>query len=74
MQALLPRVDLPDLLLEVAAWTRFTSEFTHASEGRARVDDLGTSVCAVLLAEACNIGLEPVVRSTVSSLTRSRLS
>jgi TnpA family transposase len=38
------------------------------------VDDLGTSVCAVLLAEACNIGLEPVVRSTVSSLTRSRLS
>ena len=74
VQALLPRVDLPDLLLEVAAWTRFTSEFTHASEGRARVDELGTSVCAVLLAEACNIGLEPVVRSTVSSLTRSRLS
>lgn len=67
-------MDLPDLLLEVAAWTGFPTEFTHASEGRARVDDLGTSVCAVLLAEACNIDLEPVVRPAVPALTRGRLS
>lgn len=26
---MLPRVDLPELLLEVDAWTGFTSEFTH---------------------------------------------
>ena len=32
------------------------------------------SLCAVLLAEACNIGLEPVVRSDIPALTRSRLS
>jgi hypothetical protein len=59
VQALLPRVDLPDLLLEVAAWTRFPAEFTHASEGRARVDDLATSVCAVLVAEACYVAEPP---------------
>ena len=32
---LLPRVDLPDLLLEIHAQTDFASEFTHISEGNA---------------------------------------
>ena len=32
------------------------------------------SLCAVLLAEACNIGLEPVMRSDHPALTRARLS
>ena len=36
--------------------------------------DLAISVCAVLVAEACNIGLEPLVRPDVPALTRSRLS
>ena len=49
-------------------------EFTHISEGAARVADLPISLCAVLLAEACNIGLEPVVRSDIPALTRGRLS
>ncbi len=35
---------------------------------------LETSVCAVLLAEACNVGLEPMVRADIPALTRSRLS
>jgi TnpA family transposase len=74
VDALLPRIDLPDVLLEVDAWTGFTEEFTHISEGRARVDNLATSISAVLLAEACNIGLEPVVRQTTAALTRGRLS
>jgi hypothetical protein len=74
VQELLPRVDLPEILLEVAGWTRFPSEFTHASEGLSRIEDLDTSVCAVLLAEACNVGLEPLVRPGVSALTRGRLS
>lgn len=71
---LLPQVGLPDLLLEVAAWTGFPREFTHASEGLSRVEDLDTSVCAVLLAESCNTGLEPVVEPGVPALTRGRLS
>jgi TnpA family transposase len=74
VQELLPRIDLPDILLDVAAWTSFPEEFTHISEGRARVDDLETSVCAVLLAEACNVGFEPLVRPGVPALARGRLS
>ena len=72
--ALLPRVDLPEILLEVAAWTGFASEFSHISQNDGRIDDLSTSICAVLVAEACNIGLEPLVRSHVRALTRGRLS
>jgi len=35
--------------------------------------DLPIRGCVVLLAEACTIGLEPVVRSDVAALTRGRL-
>jgi TnpA family transposase len=73
--AMIPRVDLPDLLLEVHAKTGFAEEFDHVAEGRgARVKDLHKSVCAVLLAEACNMGLEPLVDPSDPALTRSRLS
>jgi TnpA family transposase len=72
--ARLPRVDLTEVLLEIQAWTNFASEFRHISEGDARVADLDLSLCAVLLAEACNIGLEPLVRPDVPALTRGRLS
>jgi TnpA family transposase len=70
----LPRVDLTEVLLEVQAWTDFAGEFRHVGEADARVGDLDLSLCAVLLAEACNIGLEPLVRPGVPALTRSRLS
>src|SRR6267378_189088 len=70
----LPRVDLPEILLEVAARTDFAAKFTHVSERESRVDDLRTSVCAVLIAEACNIGFEPLIRNDLPALRRSRLS
>jgi hypothetical protein len=57
---MLPRVDLPEVLLEINARTGFAAEFTHLSQTTARVEDLHISICAVLLAEACNIGLEGV--------------
>ncbi len=66
---LLPMIDLPDLLAEVAAWTGFADEFTHVSEGAARVGDLALSVCAVLVAEAANVGLEPLARPDIGALT-----
>jgi Tn3 transposase DDE domain len=66
-------VELPELLLEVQAWTGFASDFTHVNEHGARADDLPISVCAVLLAEARNVGLEPLVRPDYSALTRARL-
>jgi len=74
VERLLPRVDLPGILLEIHARTSFADEFTHISEGNARVKDLPISVCAVLMAEACNIGLEPLIRPDIPALTRSRLS
>ena len=72
--ARLPRVDLPELLLEIHARTGFAGGFTHASEGNARAGDLATSLCAVLLAEACNTGFEPLIRLDNPALSRSRLS
>ena len=72
--ARLPRVDLPELLLEMPARTGFAAGFTHASEGGARAGDVATSICAVLLAEACNTGFEPLIRRDTPALRRSRLS
>lgn len=71
---LLPKVDLTELLLEIHAHTGFAREFSHISETSARVTDLPISICAVLLAEACNIGLEPLIKNNIPALTRHRLS
>jgi hypothetical protein len=70
----LPRVDLPEVLLEIAARTDFTVKFTHVSEGESRMQDLPTSLCANLIVEACNIGLEPLTRNDIPALRRARLS
>ncbi|MHA0044111.1 Tn3 family transposase [Deinococcus sp. PEB2-63] len=70
----LPQVDLAALLLEIHAFTGFASAFTHVTDGRAQVGDLPLSLCAVLLAQACNIGLKAVARQDVPALTLSRLS
>lgn len=74
LQALLPHTDLPELLLEVSRWTRFTDAFTHISEGNSRVKDLDISICAVLISHACNIGLEPVVQPGTPALEYGRLT
>src|SRR5215475_12354963 len=62
-----------DLLLEIAERTHFAKAFTHVSEGTAQVKGLTLSLCAVLLAEACNIGSEPLVRPDIPALHRTRL-
>ena len=72
--AMLPRVDLPDVLMEVHDWTGFLDEFTHASESAARMDRRELSIAAVLIAQACNVGLTPVENETDEALTRKRLS
>lgn len=74
VDALLPSVDLTELLLEIHAHTGFCDAFTHVSESNARAEDLTVSLCAVLLAEACNIGLEPLIKHQVPALTRHRLN
>jgi len=72
--ALLPKIDLTELILEINAHTGFANEFSHISEANARVPDLSISICAVLLAEACNIGFEPLTKDNIPALTRHRLS
>jgi len=67
-------MDLTELLLEIAARTSFTREFTHVSESEARAKDLNSSLCAVLLAEVCNIGHEPLIKHNKPALTHHRLS
>lgn len=70
----LPPINLPELLLELHVRTGFLSEFTHIHESKSRVSDLLTSLCAVLVAEACNIGLSPLVHKGIPALERDRLS
>jgi TnpA family transposase len=73
IRARMPRVDLPEILLEIAARTGCMEAFTHLTERTARAADLTTSLCAVLMAEACNTGPEPFVRQDTPSLKRDRL-
>ncbi|WP_035952069.1 Tn3 family transposase [Parafrankia sp. EUN1f] len=72
--AMLPRVDLPELLLEVHSWTGFLDAYVHVSGAVARIRDLPLSVAALLVAEACNVGLTPVTNPNDEALTRGRLS
>lgn len=70
----LPPIDLPEVVLEMHAQTHFVSAFTHVSDSNARADNLALSICAVLIAEACNIGLAPVVNPNNPALTYDRLT
>ncbi len=74
IKQLLPPVYLTEMLLEIDARTGFTHEFAHVSESGARTQDLHISLCAVLMAEACNIGLEPLIKHNIPALSRHRLS
>lgn len=71
---MLPRIDLPDLLFEVDSWTGFLDAFVHLGDGRTRMDRLKTSLVALLVAEACNIGYTPVIDANDEALTRARLA
>lgn len=73
VKAKLPRVDLPEMVLEIATRTGFADGFTHINEGSARAEDLLISLCAELLADACNTGREPFVREDIPALKRDRL-
>ena len=74
VQRRLPKVDLPDALLEIMQRTKFAQAFTHLSERQARVENFDASLGAVLVAKACNIGFEPLIRPGIPALSRDRLS
>jgi TnpA family transposase len=73
VDALMPAADLPDLVLEIAAKTGFIDGFTNDQEPAAQLGDLATSLCAVLVAQACNVGYKPLVDESNPALREARL-
>jgi Tn3 transposase DDE domain len=70
---MMPRVDFPEVLLEIFAMTGVVDGLTRISGAQTGMGELEISLRAVLLAEACNLGLRPVVNPAVRALTRGRL-
>ncbi|SEH02954.1 Tn3 transposase DDE domain-containing protein [Nonomuraea solani] len=70
---MLPRIDYPELILEVNARTGFLDAMPHISGSQARRDDLDLSLAALLVARSCNIGLTPVAKPGTAALGESRL-
>ncbi len=50
VNAMLPRVDLPEVLLEVFSWTGADQAFTSVTGGEARLKDLHVTIAALLVA------------------------
>ena len=74
VNAYLPKVDLPEILLEVQAWTGFANAFAPLTGTNTRMHDFSTSVCATLMAEACNIGWRPLQKPGNKAFSSARLS
>ena len=60
VNAMLPRVDLPEVLLEVFSWTGADQAFTSVTGGEARLRDLPVTIAGLLVAHGCNVGYTPV--------------
>jgi hypothetical protein len=61
VNAMLPRVDLPEVLLEVFSWTGADQAFTSITGGEARLKELPVTIAALLVAHGCNVGYTPVI-------------
>ncbi|MGF1919469.1 Tn3 family transposase [Enterococcus faecalis] len=70
---MLPLMDVPDLLLETNQELNFTDSFTQLTDNDTRMSDFHITMNAVLLSEACNIGLAPVTKGNTPVLTKDRL-
>lgn len=73
VEAMLPRVDLPEALLEVFSWTGADRAFTSVTGGEARMKDLHVTIAALLVAHSCNVGYTPVIGGA-DALKYDRLS
>ncbi|MEU1941797.1 Tn3 family transposase [Streptomyces sp. NPDC020125] len=73
VEAMMPRVDLPEVLLEVFPWTGADQAFTSITGGEARLKDLHVTVAALLVAHGCNVGYTPVIGG-IDALKYGRLS
>ncbi len=73
VKKLMPQLDLPSLIMEVNRWTNFDRQFLHLTGHEKKVSNFDTSLSAVLLSEACNIGIEPIQRPNNPILSKGRL-
>jgi len=75
LEAMLPTVDLPELILDVLGWQPgFLDAFRAASGGTTRLGDLNVTVTAALCAHALNVGFAPIIDEGSPALSRARLS
>jgi hypothetical protein len=70
--ALLPRVPLASVLIEMYRRCGFTGALTHAAGKTARSADLARNLFACLIAQACNIGL--VAMAEASGISYDKLA
>lgn len=66
--ALLPRIKLPTLLIEVDTWVRFRQCFTHPNADQGQVwpvrdPALDSSLFAIMLAQGCNLPLSTMAEA-----------
>ncbi len=73
VNAMLPRVDLPEVLLEVMSWTGADQAFTSVTGGEARLKDLSVTIAGLLVTHGCNVGYTPVMGGA-DALKYGRLS
>jgi TnpA family transposase len=73
VEAMLPQVDVGELILEVMAWhPAMVETFTSVTGGEARLADLPVVIAAALTAQALNIGYTPIVKT--GAISRARIS
>lgn len=70
--ALLPRVPLASMLIEMDCRCGFTGALTHAAGKTTRSPDLARNLFACLIAQACNIGL--VAMAEASGISYDKLA
>ena len=67
----LPRIELPDLLIEVDGWTSFSKEINHALGSEKRPPELSANFYALLVSQACNLGF--IRMSEISNLNLNQM-
>ena len=74
VQAMLPRVDISEAILEVLGWCpQFLASMTSVSGNAAHLADLDITVAACLTGQALNITYTPIAVTGVPALERHRL-
>ncbi|MGY4957965.1 Tn3 family transposase [Streptomyces nigrescens] len=73
VEELLPRVELPQVVLEVLSRTGGITTFTTHNEGPSPYPEFELSIAAVMVGHSCNIGLEAVASDKKDALKLDRL-